>query len=304
MIKPFHFNLAKISKAQIGIVEGLLEFLPATGLRETLNLAVRKALNKYLPDVRYYVESVTPTAFRDFFAALPHLCTVGVLGMEPFREKGFVEIDPVLSHLAITKLLGGKSEEMTELRSLTETEQGVIEFLLLKLLSQIHKLGGESVRLHFRLEQMVMEPAHLKQVSKDDFPLVCIRVHVAFLNRSGFVKIFLPHPWVMEGFLKDLPGDKKGEAFKEIKKNLKNFDTIPVRLKGVLGEAEVEPGDIQNLEEGDVVLFDETELVKKRDGIRGEVKIVAGDGESGGLTALWEGFADKGRCKITGGRNG
>lgn len=300
MIKPFHFNLTKISQSQIQIIEGLLEFLPATGLRDTLNLAIRKALNKYLPDVRYYVESVQPSTFRDLFTSLPSLCTVGVLGMEPFREKGFVEIDPALSHLAITKLLGGKSEEMTELRTLTETEQGVVEFLLLKLLSQIHKQSGEAERLHFRLEQMVMEPAHLKQVTRDDFPLVCIRVHVAFLNRSGFIKIYLPHPWVMDGFLKDLPGDQKGETFKELKKNLKNFGYIPIRLLGALGEAKVDFEELKKLEEGDVVLFDETELVKKKEGIRGEIKIVTGSGESGALTALWEGFHEGGRCRITG----
>lgn len=303
-IKPFKFHLAKISRAEVEIIAGLLEFLPATGLRETLNLAIRKALNKYLPDVRYYVEAVEPLTSHDFFVGLPNICTIGVLGLNPFKEKGFMEIDPVLSHLAIVKLLGGKSEEMSELKSLTETEQGVVEFLILKMLSQIHKLSGEEEKLHFRLEQMIMEPGHLKQLGRDDYPLVCIKIHVAFLKQSGFVKIILPHPWVVEGFLQDLPKDKNSHAFKELKKNLKNFDTLPLELSGSLGDVRINFDDLKNLEEGDVVLFDSTELVRKGNEFRGEVKLVAGSGESGGLTALWEGFAEKGRCRITGGKNG
>ncbi len=279
-------------------MEGLLDFLPATGLRETLNLAIRKALNKYLPDIRYYVERVEPLHFHDFFALLPNICTVGVLGLNPFQEKGFVEIDPVLNQRVIAKLLGGKSEEMTELKMLTETEQGVVEFLILKILSQIHKLSGEEERLHFRLEQMILEPNHLKQFIRKDYPLVCIKIHVAFLKQSGFVKIILPHPWVVEGFLQDLPKEKS-HLLQELKKNLSHFDYIPLELFGSLGDVRIHFDDLKNLEEGDVVLFDATELVRKDAAFRGEVKLVAGQGESGALTALWEGFAEKGRCRIT-----
>ena len=299
-IKPFHFSLTKVSQKQVQMIEGLLEFLPATGIRDSFHLAIRKTLQQYLSDVRYYVERVEPIPMHDFYSNLSTPCYVGILGMEPFKQKAFIELDPVLSSVVIDKLLGGKGEDAVELRPLTETEQGVIEFLLLKLLSQIHKLSGGDAKLHFRLEKMIMEPAHLRPYQKEEVPLVCLKIHLAFLQTSGFVKIYLPHPWILDGFLKNLPGDRESHLHQEMKSNLKNFTDLPMELWGSLGEASVFARDLKNLEEGDVVLFDETGVAKEKEGWQGDIKLLAGKGDHGGLNASWGGFKKGGRCLVTG----
>ena len=303
-IKPFKFHLTKISGALNQLVADLLDFLPASGARESFHLAIRKTLQQYLSDVRYYLAAIEPVTFPDFFTALPNPCCVGVLGMEPFKQKAFVELDPLLGNLVIDKLLGGKGEEWGELRPLTETEQGVIEFLLLKLLHQIHKLSGENAKLHFRLEQMTLEPAKLKIFQKEKDSLICLKIHVALLNQSGFFKIYLPTPWILEGFLKDLPEDRDSRLHQILKENLKHFEALPLELSGSLGEATLTCGDLKNLETGDVVLFDESGVSKEGDRWQGEVQLVAGPEGSGGFRGLWKGFEEKGRCEITGALKG
>lgn len=296
--------MAKISQEQNRIVEGLFDFLPATGARDHFQLAIRKALHQYLPDIRYYLERIEFVSPRDLAGNLPPICTVGVLGMEPFSAKAFVEIDPLISSLVIDKLLGGKGESRDELRTLTESEQGVIEFLILKLLSQIHKLCGDQARLHFRLDQMVLEQAQFRHFAKEETPLVVLKVHTALLRHSGFVNIYLPTPWVLEGFLKEIPEDKSSMEHQERRANLKHFAALPLTLWSELGNAVVSNSDLERLEAGDVVLFDETGIVKRSDGWRGEVKLVTGQGEAGGLTALWNGFETGGLCRLTGGIHG
>src|SRR3989338_3057291 len=299
-IKPFRFSLAKVSKADNQILSDLLEFLSSSGLQETFPLSIRKSLNQYLPDLRYYLERIETLSYHDFFVSLPNPSSVAVIGLEPFKEKGLIELDPALSFTIIEKLLGGKGDTTFELRPFTETEQGVVEFLLLKLLAEIHKEAGNKPKLHFRLERMVLEPAHLKAKMQDDLPMVCLKVHVALSNKSGFVKIYLPAPWILEGFLKDLPGDAKSHSHKALKKSLRRFDFLPIDMKCGLGEAEVGFSDFEKLEEGDVILFDETHLQHKKEGWRGGVKLFVGEGEAGGLTAIWEGFSGGGLCRITG----
>src|SRR3989338_6320855 len=107
-ITPFQFQLKKISKKHRELVEGLLEFLPAKGVRGSFHLGIRKTLHKYFPDIRYYVEQILPKKFSDLEQDLHYPCCVAVLGMEPLEEKAFLQIDPMLSHLAIEKLLGGQ----------------------------------------------------------------------------------------------------------------------------------------------------------------------------------------------------
>ena len=303
-IKPFRFRLEKVSEEQNQIVDGLLEFLPATGARDHFQLAIRKALHQYIPDIRYYLEKIEFVNAHDLISNLPPICTLGVLGLEPFSSKSFVEIDPVLSSLVIDKLLGGAGEGLTELRTLTESEQGVIEFLLLKLLSQIHKLCGDQAKLHLRLDQMVLESAKLRHLVKDDTPLVVLKIHVALLNHAGFVNIYLPSPWVLEGFLKEISEEKKSFEHQEMKENLKHFENLPITLWSELGETVVSHSDLKQLEAGDVLLFDETGIVKRADGWRGEVKIFTGSGGSGGITALWDGFETGGLCRLTGSLSG
>lgn len=297
-IKPFHFRLAKVSQQQLQIVEGLYAFLPATGAQENFHLAIRKALHKYFADVGYFMERIEPVSFHAFFNRLPSPTCVGVLSLEPFFQKGFVEIDPFLAHLIIEKFLGGEGENMGALRPLTETEQGVIEFLLLKLLAQIHKLCGEAAPLHFRLERMILEASHLRPFGEEKDPLVCLKIHVSLLQRAGFINIYLPHPWVMEGFLKGLPSGKKGRAAIPITDPLARFAHFPCSVWGSLGEATVSWQDLQSLERGDVVLFDRTGLKNKGGHWSGTVRLAVGKGEAGGATARWDGFAAGGEVKV------
>lgn len=299
-IRPFHFKLNKLELKDIQMVEALLQFLPATGARENFHLAIRKALHQYLTDVGYYLERIEEVSFRDFFASLPGSCTVAVLGLQPFRQKGFVELDPFLSHLIIEKLLGGGGEDFGDLRPLTETEQGVIEFLLLKLLSQIHKLCEDKAKLHFRLERMILEPSHLRSFGNEEDSLVCLKLHVSCLKRSGFIHIYLPHPWVLEGFLKELPANRKTIEFAQVKDNLKTYEDQPCELWGGLGETFVSYADLKSLEEGDVVLLDKTPLVHKKGSWSGDVWLFVGKGESGGFLASWNGFQKGGEVCLKG----
>lgn len=272
--------------------------MPASGMGESFPLAIRKALHQYFPDIRYYCDRIESTSFHHFFTDLPNPCCVAVMGLKPFREKGFIELDPLLSALMIEKLLGGKGEERADLSPLTETEQGVIEFLLLKLFSEIHKISGEKAKIHFRLEQMIMEPSRLRVFEREKQEMVCLKVHVSLLKAAGFVNIYLPHPWIVEGFLKDLPGDKTAARQKAMKENLKNFDFLPVTVWGCLGEASLSFEDLKTLEEGDVLLFDKTGIKKKGKAFKGEIDLRVGKTTGGSLKAGWEGFAAGGECRL------
>ncbi|MBI4223485.1 MAG: hypothetical protein HY609_00995 [Deltaproteobacteria bacterium] len=290
-VKPFRYALTKVSKTQLQLTEGLLRFLPQAGLKEDIQMAVRKALHQYLPDIAYYLEKIDEISFKDFYHSLSSSCCVGVLGLKPFNPKGFIEIDPVLSHLLIEKLLGGNEEGVHELRSLTETEQGVVEFLLLKLLAQIHKASGEKAKLHFRLEDMALEASQIRKFAKEEERLACLKFHVSFLKRSGFVHLYLPHPWVLEGFLKD-------QGFTEDVGDWSRYGDVTCELWGSLGQSQVGWADLENLAGGDVVLFDQTGIRKSGDHWEGEVALFVGRGEHGKWRASWDGFKENGRVRL------
>lgn len=301
-IKPFRFRLKKISEQEVRLTEGLLNFLPRAGLKEDLQVAIRKTLHHYLADVGFFLERIETIAFKEFFTGLPSPCCVAVLSCEPFTQKGFVTLDPLLAHLVIEKLLGGKGSSFGELRPLTETEQGVVEFLLLKLLSQIHKLSGAKAKLHFRLEKMILEPSHIRGAGGEADPLIGLKFHVSLLQHSGFVNLHLPHPWVLEGFMKGLPQEPSDEERAEFKTRLRYFDDFPCELWGALGETDLQYSELKSLEAGDVVLLDRSQVHSKGGDWEGDIRLHVGSGEQPGMAAHWGGFKSKQPLRLKGGR--
>lgn len=297
-ITPFQFKLKKISKKHQELVDGLLEFLPAKGLRESFHLGIRKALHQYFPDIRYYVDQIISGNFQDLEKDLHYPCCVGVLSMEPLKEKAFLQIDPLIAHLAIEKLLGGQKELEVELRELTETEQGIIEFLILKILSSVDKMCGEKGRLHFRLEELLMEPGKIHKLKSENSEMVCVKVHLSLLKRSGFLNLYLPHPWIVEGFLKDLPAESTGEFLFEMKSRIKHFGPFAVDLVGSIGETTVSFGETKHLEAGDVILLDQANVKKRGENWEGEVRLAPRESFSSGLKAEWKGFKTNGKVIV------
>lgn len=298
-IVPFQFRLKKISRKHQELVDGLLEFLPAKGVRETFHISIRKALHQYFPDIRYYVEAISPKNFHDLEKDLHYPCCVALLGMEPLSERAFVQIDPLIAHLAIEKLLGGRKDLDVELRELTETEQGIIEFLILKLLAAIDQLCGEKAKLHFRLEGLVMEPGKVHKLQGEKNEMVCVKVHLNLLQRSGFLNLYLPHPWIAEGFLKGLPGEISPSGQAERKEGLAQYGNFPLDLVGTVGEATVSYADTKNLEEGDVILLDRADLKKREKHWAGSVRLGLKESRSPGLKAEWKGFKTGGKVILS-----
>ena len=69
-------------------------------------------------------------------AALPECPVLVVLGLAPIGKKAVVHIDSHIASLVIGKLLGGGESAPEELKPLTETEQGVLQYLIIASLME------------------------------------------------------------------------------------------------------------------------------------------------------------------------
>lgn len=303
-VKPYHFNLKKIASGPQRLLENLLNFSPNPQSSDSWHVGVRKVLHKYLgPQVLYYLSDAESTSLHQFYNDLPDPCAVAVLGLTPLKEKAFVQIDPMLAHWVVDKLLGGEGTAQThhdvfEFRPLTDSEQGVLEFLILELLRQIHQAGGKNPSCHFRLDTFAKHAKELQRWMAAEAPACLMTVNVTVGQQPGFIKIILPQAILSQGFLENRPGRSWGMSPETLRKKAKAVGGFRVGLWGELGETTLSAGDLKSLEAGDVMLFDETGIKSSAGGLSGEVILKVGEGEAGGFAASWEGFKSGGRCAV------
>ena len=300
-VKPFHFNLKKISSKQQGIVDAVMSFLPKSGLRNNLHAAINEVLAKHLgEDASYSLESISHIPYRTFAAKLAEKPLVCLLNCAPLEKKAFFEMDAVLAEKSLERLLGGNLNGSPMPRNLTDIEQGVLQYLILQFLSHIHRLCGNKTRVVFRFDKFVFEQKEMYELQPDGENVVVLLLKVNLGETSAYARLALPDPLVQEAFL-NFPESRKISE-EEISENLdemKNFGSLKLVLWAEAGRTTLTPAELNELERDDVILFDECDAVISKDGsVSGRVALRIGLGLHGGFFAEASSEKRKLLCRI------
>lgn len=302
MIKPFKLdNLKKVSRREQELIHALYEFLPATEVREKVHVAIRKALIKHLGrDIRYFLSSVETISFNEFSTALPECPVVVVLGLAPIGKKLIIHVDHHIANLLINKLLGGGDVTMGEVKPLTETEQGVMQYLVMQILSQIYSSGGAEPRVHFRMDRFLFDPGDVRKLVDAREKVCILTVNVTIFDQSGFIRLVFPDPFLEEIVnLSEGAGQTKGER-KYFGHALHKWGFVKTSVWGEAGNSLLNPVEIRDLEPGDVILFDESDLKLTGGEMKGNIVLHFGAGGKGVDASLVESGAKTIKCKLGG----
>ncbi len=301
-ISRFRFKLKKVSAREQAVLDAVHSFLPATGLREGFARGVGEALATNLGEAfSFRLEAVSYETFSNFCSRLPQSAIVAAIGMVPATRKAMLEIDSHLASMAVERLLGGDGDGNPEPRPLSDTEQGVLEYLLLQVLAHVHRLCGRSARVDFRFEGFLFKQHEIKELSDAGDGVAVLVFRVSFGRRSGFVRLALPDPFVEQGMMDvEAPGEARPEERAWLKENLSRFGYVKVPLWAEAGRTTLDPGDLAGLEVGDVILLDRSTVSLAGKMPLGTVILRVGDGMSGGIEAEMEIEGSRARCTVAG----
>lgn len=297
MIKPFLLdNIKKISGREVALVKALYEYLPETDVRERLHVDIHKTLAEHLGQgAQYSLSSIETKSGRDFLAQLPEYSVFAVISLAPFEKKVLVQIDHAIANTVINKLLGEEESGGQDLRPLTETEQGVLQYLFMQILSRIHELGGNAPRAHFRFDKFLFDSAGISEyVSAKEF-LCAVTLDASVSNQTGFVKILFPDPVLMGVEDKSQKAGRTAAEKKFLEKQISRVGFVKTTAWAEAGRSQLTISEIGQLEEGDVILFDDSYVKVKGNTVSGDVFIHFGEME-GGVRSGLESVTDK---KIT-----
>lgn len=297
--EPFQWDLKPISQECVEATEALFSFLPATGVRDSIILELRKVLMQHLGNETYFLtEAVDVVPCRRWLSEVADPSIVVVLGMSPLNSKVLVHIDHVIAHHVIDRLLGGTGDITPEVRLLTEAEIGVLQYLIMQLLMRLHSICGHDERIHFRFEQILQRSENLVPLvpSKEDG--VVLTVRLGFADHVGFVRILFPNPFISEAMVEPLQGPETVGERRYWDSRMEAFGDMKASVWAEAGVVTIHPDELQGLEVGDVVLLDESDVRLKNKTVSGNLKLRVGDGQHGWVRAKVDADQDVIHCTI------
>lgn len=289
--RPFPFEkLPKVSRQEVQLIASLQELFPRIGFSDELGRAIKILISREmgLPFSfrREKLEMINLTEkARSFSRQGVYL----LFGLPPVEQKGLLELDPLLAHMAIDKLLGGTGELLTMVRPLTAIEEGVLSYLFLKLFALIFERCGKSARVHFRMEGFRSSPEEILPLFRGTDKVIYASFRLTFGERAGYARLILPPLMAQKTFLEPLESASSGAADEEAAQRdlayygarFSNLGYVTTPLWSELGRTNLKVKEINALEPGDVVILEKTQARVQGGLLAGHLPIRIGKGERG-----------------------
>jgi flagellar motor switch protein FliM len=301
-IKPYHFKLKKVSERRQNLLKALYSYLPATGVRERFDRGIRDAISRHVGDkCRFRLEAVHEDTYSQFIDKLPEPSLLVVFGMAPLAGKAILEIDFTLAMMLVERMLGGESGSVPDVRELSDTEQGVLQYLILQVLEGVHTSCGKDERVLFRFERFAFHAHEVEELVSGNEGMVTLVYRLNIGRRSGFIRLSLPDPFVEEAFLNvEAPNEIRSEERGYMTRNLRRFRSISFPLWAEAGRVSLTGSEIAQLEEGDIIIFDQSSVSLVDGKPSGQTLLRVGDGRNGGFDAELFGDQKSSKLKILG----
>ncbi len=286
--RPFRFSgLKRLTREQVALHESLVGYLSGRPFEPNFNDELAASLERYLKVPCNFAESeLRPVARAELASLLPAVGCIVVVGAAPLEQKILVEIDPTLVSFTIDKLLGGSGDNGRIQRPLTEIEEGVLSFVVLKLLSQFHTGWHTGKELALTLDRFASKLDDVQALIDAEASFHLLAVRVAVGGRAGYARILIPQSLITKTFATPpAQGAALPHELVHMRRGLQAMGTAVVEGRVEVATLDLGPEDVANLEVGDIVVLENPNIKKSALGLEGIVLVKLGAGQNGGLRA-------------------
>ena len=276
-------GLHELTKEQVSIINGMHQYLPQTpyeldfkdNLRRALEPLFRVDLDLWWEGTRF----VEPGELRQ--VTRNPMC-MGVLGLPPSEHKILIDFDLTLAQRCVDAMLGGAGEDVDSQRELSDIEDGVLSFLLLKILSVLQGEYETEMQLGVQMEKLIRSTATHPFSMLDKQPWACVTLKVFFDVHIGYCRIYLPLE-LIQGLNNAVPTE--GPALERLlrwrEQRLDRVAAVRAPISVRAGQISLSAPDLEQLEAGDIILLENSDITLSNGTLEGQVDSYFGMGLHG-----------------------
>lgn len=286
--RPFPFEkLPKVSRQETNLLESLQALLPRVGFDKELGKAVRLFVRRELGvPFSFKGERLKVVHVAEKVHAFSRQGVFVVFGLPPLESRGVLEIDPMIAHMAIDRMLGGPGHPPAMLKELTDIEEAVLSYLFLKIFALVFERCGGSPKVHYRMEKLCTTPDAVLEFYRGTDKGLYSSFQLSFGDRAGYARLILPLPLAEKSFLEGTAESASGGEAVDLLEagvRLRKLGFLQTSLWTELGRTTLQVRDINALEPGDVVVLENTQAHVQNGRLTGALPIRVGNGERGSL---------------------
>ena len=304
-IEPFDFSkLPKVFLQETKLLEAIQTYLPRAGFAEEMAKAIKTMVSREIgSQFSFHRDHMSAVNVPQKLQGSTKPGVYLVFGLPPLDQKGILEVDPLLAHMAIDKLLGGTGEALTMVRPFTEIEEAVLSFLFMKIFALIFDRCGKQASVHFRMEALCSSSEEALPLVKNVQEGVSFSFHLSLGDRAGYARLILPLLVVQKSILEfrelreDMASEKDMEYYGA---RLENLGYLQTELWTELGRTSLKVVDINRLEPGDVILLERTQARVEGGRLVGTLPVRIGRGERGSFRGEIIPSGDRLKVRLTG----
>jgi type III secretion system YscQ/HrcQ family protein len=305
-------SLRRLTRVQTRVLNTLLAHFPQAPFERGFKDRLRNALEPLLHcDVDVWLDEVTLHERGEIARVVAQPTCLAVFGLVPRLEKVLLEVDLPSAQHAIDKLLGGDAADVDGQRPLSEIEDGVFSFVLLKVLAVVQEGFAAERQIGMKLEGLHGSLDAVAAVVEADERFVSVSFKLFLDQRAGVVRLFLPATLIERDFVAAWPDE--GPARERLlasyseRKDLVRLLRAPLLVE--VGRLALPMADIDGLEADDIVMLEQTDarLVRPDSDdadddapsvLTGQVAARVGSGAHGTLVGT-VGLGSTGRYEVT-----
>lgn len=256
-------ELERISREHRDIHKALLRAMPEGVFERDFLVRVREVIHRYAAmDIDLWLHSVRLLKRTELRALIPGVSMIAVLGLAPLSEKVLLEVDLRFVYRVVDKLLGGNGIAIDIHRPLTEIEQGVFSFVILKVLALFQEQAVSAEQVAIRLEDMRHDLRSTADIIRHEENWVCVSWKMNFDLDVGYIRALLPASLSRRVLSQGPPADAtlRERMRDRIRSRMSRLSGVTVEGAVEAGRIELTQGDLGALDPGDIVLFDSTSI--------------------------------------------
>ena len=279
-------GLLQFKREDISLINGLLRFLPVSPFTKNFRQQLHDKLSPFLQaDFDIWLENIEVLRPHDLKTKIPPCTSLVELALPPKNHPLLLEVDLTMAQQAVDRVLGGQGNETDPERPLSDIEEGIFTFILLKAIAQCQTHIGDEMGLRFQVLQQSHNLDNLLPDWHEDEDLYVVGFRIFLDLKVGYLRLVIPSTLLNESGLTQTPQD--GPSWDRLKERLlETFQLFgdslfPMQVEA--GRSELSIADLNGLGNEDIILLETTELSVSGEEVSGAVNCTFGKGVRGYL---------------------
>lgn len=282
---PYH-SLKSFTSEQARLHTVLSRLFPSGETSFPVLNAVNKMLNEEISmSLKAEFQSYTVSSLPQYLSALPdHFVGLSVR-LNPFVQNILLEFDSDLAFGLIDCVLGGAGSSPRLARPTTALEEGVLQFAVIKVLRVINPFMGKK-KHQLKLGKVVHRLKTVHHLYSDEQKLYIFTFPSQINDVQGYIRLVFPES-LLEAFEFDDQSMQTALGFSEEKRKQRLLAVTQQKciLWAEAGKVTLSAAELEALEIGDIILFDEFYADFEDGHIQNKVQLRVGEGQGGYLDA-------------------